>query len=43
MTGNNDGFRSKALDTGKKFSKGGKIDYHCALRPHMKGKEFVKS
>jgi plastocyanin len=40
-------FRSKALDTGEKFSmilsQGGEIDYYCALHPHMKGKILVKS
>ncbi len=39
------GFRSKALDTGDKFSHlfagAGSIDYYCALHPHMTGKVVV--
>ena len=38
-------FRSKALDTGEKFTmtvaEAGEIDYFCGLHPHMKGKIFV--
>lgn len=41
----NGNFRSKAMDTGDKFSltvdKPGEIDYFCGLHPHMKGKIIV--
>lgn len=39
-------FRSKALDSGDKFSMtfkdAGEISYFCGLHPHMKGKIIVK-
>jgi plastocyanin len=38
-------FRSKALDTGDTFShvfaKAGKVEYYCALHPHMTGEIVV--
>ena len=38
-------FRSKALDTGDKFShvfaKAGKVEYYCAIHPHMTGEIVV--
>lgn len=39
-------FRSKALDTGEKFSmtfaQTGEVGYFCGLHPHMKGKIIVE-
>jgi len=39
-------FRSKALDTGDKFSMlvtdAGEMNYFCGLHPHMKGKIVVR-
>ena len=38
-------FRSKALDTGDKFSQqftaAGTVEYYCAIHPHMTGKIVV--
>lgn len=40
-------FRSKALDTGDRFSftfaKAGQFDYFCSLHPHMTGQIVVKA
>lgn len=42
---NGNKFRSKALDTGDKFSmsfaNAGEVSYFCGLHPHMKGKIIV--